>query len=192
MKGRFVPMSVHLNDNSAWRAFEESELTHSAAHYLMTIMHLRKQNGYARVTDISRELKVTKSAASRAIGSMKERGLIDEDSNRMLRLTEKGRNLARIVERNYMILERFLGDVLEVQSEIAREDACKMEHLLSNESTAAIFQLIRILNKDEKLMKALKSALRNPEPACTDDELCDLCEDFESCIADTDCKISSC
>jgi len=184
-------MSVHLNDNSAWRAFEESVLTHSAAHYLMTIMHLLEKNGYARVTDISRELEVTKSAASRAIGSMKDRGLIEEDANRMLKLTEQGRNLARTVERNYLILERFLEDILEVRSETAKMDACKMEHLLSNESTTAIFQLIRIFNKDEKMMKTLKAALRNPDPGCTDDELCDICEDFESCMADSDCKVSS-
>ena len=70
-------------------------------------------------------------------------------------------------------------------------DACKMEHLLSNESTTAIFQLIRIFNKDEKMMKTLKAALRNPDPGCTDDELCDICEDFESCMADPDCKVTS-
>lgn len=177
-------MTVHINDNSAWRAFEESELTHSAAHYLMTIMHLRKQNGYARVTDVAEELKVTRSASSRAISVLKDRGWIDEDHNRMLFLTEDGISLARNVERNFIVMQAFLENVLKIPETIAREDSCKMEHLLSPETTAALFKLVQVLSKNEPLMKQLEKAMIDGTGECDHKDLCDICEEYEGCIGE--------
>src|SRR2546423_1810774 len=144
-------MNVHINDSSVWRAFEESELTHSAAHYLMTIMHLRQQQGYARVTDVAEHLRVSRGAVSRAMSLLKERGWIQEDPHRMLELTANGQELARSVQRNYLIVECFLEDILKVPTEVAREDACKMEHLLSHETSTALFRMIRVMMQDPEM-----------------------------------------
>ena len=57
-------MSKDINDSSYWREFEQNELTHSAAHYLMAIDSLREELGYARVTDVADKLEVSRGAAS--------------------------------------------------------------------------------------------------------------------------------
>ncbi len=84
-----------MNDGSVWRAFDDAELTHSAAHYLMAVMHLREEFGYARVTDVAEYLKVSRGAASRAVAMLKERNWLEEDPHRMLLMTEDGLELAR-------------------------------------------------------------------------------------------------
>ncbi len=176
-------MSVQVNDHSAWRAFEESELTHSAAHYLTTIMHLRRKLGYARVTDLAEHLKVSRGAASRAATLLKERGWIEEDPNRMLLLTEDGRQLARGVERNYLIMECFLEDILSIPTEIAREDACKMEHLLSRQTSGALFRLIRVLTESPQMLEKIQARVAAFHPECPQNGNCAMCEHYEGCIA---------
>lgn len=175
-------MSVQLNDNSVWRAFEESQLTHSAAHYLMTIMHLRKTNGYARVTDVAEHLKVSRGAASRAIGLFKERGWIEEDPNRMLLLTEAGRNLAANVERNFLLVECFLEDVLGLPKEVAREDACKMEHLLSDRTAEGLHRLIRVFNDNPKTLATIQEKMSKIGELCQPGENCLVCNDVDHCM----------
>lgn len=176
-------MSVHINDSSVWRAFEDSELTHSAAHYLMTIMHLRQENGYARVTDVADHLKVSRGAASRAAALLKERGWIQEDPHRMLELTESGLNLARSVQRNYLIVECFLEDILKVPSEVAREDACKMEHLLSPATSSSLFRMIRILMDDQQLRERINAKLSEMPSHCGESGVCEICEQYGACFA---------
>ena len=146
-------MTSRINDSSFWRSFEESGLTHSAAHYLTTIFHLREQYGYARVTDVAECLKISRGAASRAIAILKERGWIQEDPHRMLELTGNGLELARGIERNFGVLESFLEDILGLPHEVAHEDACKMEHLLNPVTVSALHRLIRALQLDKPLKR---------------------------------------
>ena len=47
-----------------WRAYEENEVTHSAAHYLMAVYELKAQHGYARVSDVAKHLQITKGSVS--------------------------------------------------------------------------------------------------------------------------------
>jgi DtxR family Mn-dependent transcriptional regulator len=176
-------MNIHINDSSVWRAFEDSELTHSAAHYLITIMHLRQQQGYARVTDVAEHLRVSRGAASRATTLLKDRGWIQEDPHRMLELTENGLELARSVQRNYLIVECFLEDILNVPSEIAREDACKMEHLLSQQTTTALFRMIRVMMRDPELRTALGKRLAEAHMTCDHPGPCEICQEYGQCLA---------
>ena len=183
-------MGVLSNDNSAWRAIDKSELTHSAAHYLMTILHLRKQNGYARVTDVAEHLEVSRGAASRAISLLKDRLLIQEDPNRMLILTEEGLDLARKVERSFLVVESFLEDILDIPKDVAREDACKIENLLNPATTNAIFRLVRVLKGDEKRLQRLQNEIIKYKSGCEREGACDMCSEYGRCIAeDTEAEI---
>lgn len=155
---------AQINDNSAWRAFEVAEPTHSAAHYLTTIMHLKAHLGYARVTDLAEHLGVSRGAASRAAALLKERGWIEEDPNRMLLLTDSGRELAKAVERNYLVVECFLEDILAVPADVARVDACKLEHLLSGQTGTALYRLIQMLNENPKLLKKIQARIAKMNP----------------------------
>lgn len=158
-------MTDRINDSSAWRAYEEGELTHSAAHYLTTILHLRERFGYARVTDVAEWLKISRGAASRAISVLKERGWIEEDPHRMLVLTESGQELARGIMRNYRVVESFLEDILGLPGVAAHEEACKMEHLLSPLTIKALDRLMRTLEQNQPLKRDLREKFAACEEA---------------------------
>lgn len=118
-----------------WKQFEENAITHSAAHHLVAIMELRVSRGYARVTDVAKHLDITTGSASTNLKSLKSKGLVTEDENKFLLLSDHGERLANLVVRRKKILERFLTEVLGVADEQAEIDACKTEHLISLETT---------------------------------------------------------
>jgi DtxR family Mn-dependent transcriptional regulator len=117
-----------------WKKFEENNITHSAAHHLTAILELREKRGYARVTDVAKHLNITTGSASTNLKALKSKGFIDEDDNRFLTLSAEGEAIAKAVLSRKGILERFLTDVLHVEHEQAEIDACKTEHLISNET----------------------------------------------------------
>ena len=117
-----------------WKKFEENNLTHSAAHHLLAILELREKRGYARVTDVARELNITTGSASINLKSLKAKNLIVEDENKFLALSEEGETLARAVLMRKKVLNDFLVGVLQVTPEQAEIDACKTEHLISVET----------------------------------------------------------
>jgi DtxR family Mn-dependent transcriptional regulator len=117
-----------------WKQFEENNITHSAAHHLLAIMELKEQRGYARVTDVAKQLNITTGSASTNLKSLKSKGLIIEDENRFLKLSPEGETLAKAVVTRKRVFERFLVDVLKVTPEQAEIDACKTEHLISGET----------------------------------------------------------
>lgn len=125
-----------------WKLFEENKLTHSAAHHLMAIKEIRNAQGYARVSDVARHLGITTGSASANIKGLKSRGLVDMDPNKFLVMTTEGEQLVAGVLDRRAVLFRLLHDVVGVGSEQAEIDACKSEHLLSDESLQKLKQFI--------------------------------------------------
>lgn len=117
-----------------WKKFEENNITHSAAHHLIAIMELREKRGYARVTDVARELNITTGSASINLKSLKTKHLIIEDENKFLSLSKEGEALAEAVLMRKKVLYNFLVNVLRVSEEQAEIDSCKTEHLISVET----------------------------------------------------------
>lgn len=126
-----------------WKEFEGNEITHSAAHHLMAVLELKEKQGYARVVDVARELNITSGSASTNLKSLKNKGLVEEDDNRFLHLSETGENLAKLVIRRKKVLLDFLTEILDVSEEQAEIDACKTEHLISLETTRKLEQYIK-------------------------------------------------
>ena len=117
-----------------WKQFEENGITHSAAHHLLAILELKDKRGYARVTDVAKHLNITTGSASTNLKSLKSRGLVVEDDNRFLTLSQEGETLAKAVVTRKRLFKKFLIDVLHVSEDQAEIDACKTEHLISAES----------------------------------------------------------
>jgi DtxR family Mn-dependent transcriptional regulator len=136
-----------------WKQFEENDITHSAAHHLIAIRELKKIRGYARVTDVAKHLNITTGSASTNLKSLKSKGLIIEDDNRFLNLSQEGEALAEAVESRKHIIYHFLVDVLKVGEEQAEIDSCKTEHLISSETAK---KLQDFLNKQIELQKKKK------------------------------------
>ena len=109
----------------------------SAEDYLEMILMLREEKGYARSVDIAARLAVTKPSVSIAMKKLRENGYITMDRESLIELTEKGRVIARRIYDRHKALSRFLIQ-LGVDEKTAREDACKIEHDISEETFAAI------------------------------------------------------
>ena len=109
----------------------------SAEDYLEMIIMLREEKGYVRSVDIAAALSVTKPSVSYAMKQLRENGYITMDKDNFIFLTVAGENIARSVYKRHRTLTRFLN-LLGVDEKIAYEDACRIEHDLSEESFQAI------------------------------------------------------
>ena len=114
----------------------------SAEDYLEQILMLLEQKGHARSIDIAMGLNVSKPSVSVAMKKLRENGYISMSSDNMISLTDKGYAIARKVYDRHQALMKYLIQI-GVPEEIAREDACKVEHDLSEESFAAICKQIK-------------------------------------------------
>lgn len=118
----------------------------SAEDYLERILILKKQHGKVISIDIANSMNYSKPSISRAMKNLKENGYITIDKNGYIDFTEKGLEIAeRIFDRHIILTQYFIS--LGVPDEIARKDACKVEHDLSNESFEAIKTKV-LLNKN--------------------------------------------
>src|SRR5205085_6565201 len=109
-----------------WKEFDQNVITHSAAHHLMAIDDLMNKLGYARVSDIARALNITRGSVSISLQPLKRAGLVLQDENRHLRLSERGRQLVGAIKTKRLLMQRLFGEVLGVGSVQAEIDACKL------------------------------------------------------------------
>lgn len=105
--------------------------------YLETILMLQKSKGQVRSIDIANEMNFTKPSVSIAMKNLREKGYITMADNGYITLTESGQKRAESVLERHTILADLLISI-GVNEETAREDACKVEHDLSEESFEAI------------------------------------------------------
>ena len=113
--------------------------------YLETIHVLLKQNGSVRSIDISEHMGYSKPSVSRAVGLLKKDAYITVDKDGYISLTETGRRVAEKIYERHTVLNQLLIH-LGVDPQIAAEDACRLEHAISDESFRAIKNHIRNLN----------------------------------------------
>ena len=109
----------------------------SAENYLETILMLSRKQSHVRSIDIANELNFSKPSVSVAMKNLRASGHIIVDSSGYIILTESGAKVAEsILERHKVLSEMLIS--LGVDSEIASEDACRIEHVISKESFDAI------------------------------------------------------
>ena len=105
--------------------------------YLETILILSERLEYVRSVDIGEHMGYSKPSVSRAVGLLKNGGFINVDTNGHITLTDEGRERAQKVLERHRILTSVLTSI-GVSKETASEDACKIEHVLSDETFDAI------------------------------------------------------
>ena len=105
--------------------------------YLETIHVLLKKNGHVRSIDISEHMGYSKPSVSRAVGLLKQGGYLLMDKDGFLTLTESGAAVAKKIFERHTVLSKMLI-ALGVSKETAIEDACKIEHVISDETFEAI------------------------------------------------------
>ena len=113
------------------------KIQESGENYLETIYILKQRKGSVRSIDIVNELDYTKPSVSIAMKHLRENGYIEMDRTGHITLLESGREIAEKMYERHTILSRFLT-TLGVSPETAKEDACRMEHIISAETFDAI------------------------------------------------------
>ncbi len=109
----------------------------SAENYLETIYVLQQDKGSVRSIDVAQHLGFSKPSVSRAVGLLRENGYLTVDEGGHLHLTASGLEIAaRIYERHELLTQWLMQ--LGVDPVLADEDACRMEHVLSPETFAAL------------------------------------------------------
>ena len=112
-------------------------LQESGEMYLETILVLSKKNSAVRSIDIAEHMSVSKPSVSRAVGLLRDGGYILVDKSGYITLTPLGAEVSqKMYERHKILTDFFVG--LGVSLEVATEDACKIEHHISDETFEAI------------------------------------------------------
>ena len=112
-------------------------LQESGEMYLETILILSRENGRVRSVDISEHMGYSKPSVSRAVGLLKQDEFITVEKEGFIHLTEKGLAVAQKILDRHTILTQMLID-LGVSKETAANDACRIEHVVSDETFEAI------------------------------------------------------
>jgi len=115
----------------------EVVLLESGEMYLETILILSRKKGFVRSVDISEHMGYSKPSVSRAVGLLKAGGYITIDPDGHIHLTESGQSTAEKIIGRHTVLTQMLIS-LGVDPETASADACKMEHIISDETFEAI------------------------------------------------------
>ncbi|MBR2474284.1 MAG: metal-dependent transcriptional regulator [Clostridia bacterium] len=113
-------------------------LQESGEMYLETILTLTEQRGHVRSIDVSEHMGYSKPSVSRAVGILKKDGYIIMEEDGSLILTESGREVAMKIYERHKVISGFLIK-LGVSEETAAADACKIEHVISDET----FEIIK-------------------------------------------------
>jgi DtxR family Mn-dependent transcriptional regulator len=120
----------------------------SAEDYLEAILMLHTEHGYVRSVDIANHLGVTKPSVSYATRRLREEKFIEMDKEGMIHLTDSGMKIASSVYERHRVLS-FLFEYLGVDPAIAREDACRVEHDLSDETFTALKEQVEKLEPQD-------------------------------------------
>ncbi len=116
-------------------------MTESLEMYLETIDLLAERPNGARVTDIAREMGVSKPSVHAALHELESRGLVRHQHYGDIVLSQEGRDAAAEIRRRHVLLTAFLRDVVGVDPGVAEQDACRIEHYLSPETMEGIARL---------------------------------------------------
>ena len=141
-----------------WKEYESNEISHSVAHHLAAIGELTIQHGYARVSDVARHLQITRGSASLTLKALRQKNYVLEDENKFLRLSPEGKKIVDGILAKRKIVRTFLNDVLKIDERQAEIDACKVEHLLSEETTDTLLRFLAHLLSEQAVPRSFREA----------------------------------
>ena len=132
-----IGLVVCYNLNIDLTEVRSLHLQESGEMYLETIYLLSKERTHVRAVDVSEHMGFSKPSVSRAVGLLKDAGLLELDPNGFLCLTPNGLDTAKKIYERHTILTSFLISI-GVDEKIAADDACKIEHHISDDTLSAI------------------------------------------------------
>ncbi|UCE92378.1 MAG: metal-dependent transcriptional regulator [Methanobacteriota archaeon] len=140
-----------------------SEITEQ---YLKIIYNLTEEEGAAKTTEIAQRLGVAPASVTQMIHKLSKQGYVRHEPYHGTRLSPKGKRVAKRIARRHRLLERFLSDIVGVGVEAGHDQACKMEHALSEEAEEV---LCKMMNHPQRCPHG------RPIPKCERDITCQEC-----------------
>ena len=132
---------------------EHETLTISAESYL-DVIHDLSHKGPVRSVDVAERLGVTKVSVNKALRVLKQAGYVVQQPYQCIELTEAGVRHAHLITWRHEVTRCFLSDVLGVSPEIADADACRIEHVISDETVSRLEAFIQKENPKKAGPKA--------------------------------------
>ena len=117
-------------------------IAESGENYLETILVLkeRRDGGLVRAVDIANELRLSKASVSRGLGLLREKGLIHIADSGDLEFTPAGQKLAQNIFHTHQVLTVLFQEIAKVPLDVAERDACRIEHVISDETLQGIIR----------------------------------------------------
>ncbi len=163
--------------HEVWKKFDQADLTHSSVHHLLAIRTLSNEHGYARSIDVSNYLELSRSSVSLTLKKLKDKGYVEEDHNKFLLLSDKGKMLVNAILSKRRLVQKFFTDILKIDPTTAEEDACKVEHLLTQETSAKALSFLGFYLSDNKSAKAFRDEFDRFHYECSNHKAgCSICE----------------
>lgn len=159
-----------------WKEFEANQLTHSAAHYLVTVHNLLGERGYARSADVAKVLGIARSSASLGLKALIEKKYLKEDENKFLQMTSAGKHLAEEIIGKKVVLKRFFQEILKVKPYQAEIDTCKIEHLISSETGAHLLSFLRFMSSEDPQIRKVLEKFWAIKESCPGVKNCPVCD----------------
>ena len=123
------------------------KIQESGENYLETILILKNKKGFVRAIDVANELGFSKPSISRAMGILKEAEYITIQPDGNIILTPAGYTRASAVYERHVYISKYLTDILGVDEKTADKDACRIEHIISDETFAKIKEAVKSKEK---------------------------------------------
>ena len=111
--------------------------------YLETVLVLSKQSDFVRSVDIANKLGYSKPSVSRAVKNLLSENSITVADNGRIQLTKEGLLEAEAIYEKHKILTKIFIEVLQLDPELAEKDACRVEHVISDETFEALKKLLK-------------------------------------------------
>ncbi|WP_407424783.1 metal-dependent transcriptional regulator [Methanobrevibacter sp.] len=142
----------------------ENKISENIEEYLEVLYRNGSNKEQVSTTKLSKELGIAPGSVTQMLKKLEKLGYIDYTPYKGATLTDEGMKIAQKITRKHRILEKFLIDVLKIKEENVHDQACEMEHTLSDEAE-----------------RALCAMLNNPD-VCPDNNIIPACNfDFDSC-----------
>ncbi|MBQ2762509.1 MAG: metal-dependent transcriptional regulator [Candidatus Methanomethylophilaceae archaeon] len=161
--------------------------------YLINILRLSEEGGVVKTSKLAAIMDVSPASVTEMVRVLKEAGFVNYKKYQGVTLTEEGLAYARNLRRKHHIMERFLTDVLDVDHESAHEEACRMEHSISDDSVNKICRIIGTKKDcdcdacnnpcDKEVKVSLLSDLKDGESGIISHLKCDDVQDLKQLIA---------
>jgi len=153
---------------------KETDVSETTENYLKRIYILIETKGKARISDIAKLMDRSLSSVSEAVKRMAEEGYLNYEKYGKITLTDMGADIAVSVHNNYSIINDLL-QTLGVPEHLALEDACSMEHQVSETSIRTIQEFVKFARQDTKAVELLQdfkssNPVPMPEPPLDDDD----------------------